>query len=289
MNLFNAGFPDLFELNIGKYAELFIDYLMTNWTGFFYAIRSVLSSALLSMEQFLMGMPALIFILAVFLLACFLVSWKSGIVFSVMLIIIGLMGYWKSMMFTLSIVFSSVAIAIVLGILLGVLLTQSNIIRTLLHPILDALQTTPTFVYLLPGIMLFGLGKVPAVFVTIIYTIAPVVRLTYLGISQVPKEMVVVADAFGCTKLQKLIKVQLPQALPMIAAGINQTTLMSLSMVVVTSMIGAKGLGLDILTAISFIDIADAFEVGICVIFLAIILDRMTQGIANKFRKKYKV
>ena len=284
MQVFSSGFPDIGPLELGKYAERAVDYMFINWKPFLYGIRDGLSAFLLYAEKLLAWLPWWVLALVVFLLACKLTSWRSGLVFCGMLFLIGYMGYWESMIFTLSIVISAVLLSIVVGLTLGILISQNRVLEKIIRPILDAMQTTPSFVYLLPAIMLFSLGKVPAVFATSIYILPPVVRLTNLGIHQVQQSTIDAADAFGCTTIQKLCKVQLPQALPAIAAGINQTTLMSLSMVVITSMIGAKGLGLDILTAISFIDIATAAEAGLCVIFIAIILDRLTQGIAKKFQ-----
>ena len=285
MNFLQSGFPELTKLDLGQYADRAVDYMVVNWKAALYAIRDGLSWFLLNAENLLAFLPWWLLILIVFGLACWLTNWRSGVIFAAMLFLIGWMGYWESMVFTLAIVITAVIISIVIGILLGILISQSKIAKTILHPILDAMQTTPAFVYLLPAIMLFSLGKVPAVFATTIYILPPVVRLTNLGISQVPQATLDAANAFGCNTWQRLIKVQLPQAMPTIMAGINQTTLMSLSMVVITSMIGAKGLGLDILTAISFIDIAAAAEAGLCVIFIAIILDRLTQGLARKFQK----
>ncbi len=286
MQLWMSGFPDIEPLELGKYADRAVDYMVVNWKPFLYAVRDILSTFLLYTERFLAWLPWWVLVVIVFLLACRLTSWRSGIVFGGMLFLIGYMGYWESMIFTLAIVISAVLLSIVLGLALGILISQNQILEKIIRPVLDAMQTTPSFVYLLPAIMLFSLGKVPAVFATSIYILPPVVRLTNLGIRQVPQSTIDAADAFGCTAWQKLCKVLLPQALPTIAAGINQTTLMSLSMVVITSMIGAKGLGLDILTAISFIDIATAAEAGLSVIFIAIILDRLTQGIAKKFQEK---
>lgn len=287
MNIWQGGFPDVVLLNPGKYIEQAVDYMVLNWKPFLYAIRDVIAAAILNMEKGLGWLPWWVFVIIVFFLAVWLVNWKHGLIFSGMLFMIGAMGYWQSMIFTLTIVLAAVLLTIIVGIFLGIVISQNRILNRVIMPLVDAMQTTPSFVYLLPAIMLFGLGKVPAVLATFIYILSPVVRLTCLGINQVPQATIMAADAFGSSSWQKLFKVQLPQALPTIAAGINQTTLMSLSMVVVTSMIGAKGLGLDILTAISFIDIEDAAEAGLSVIFLAIILDRLTQGITRKIQKHW--
>ena len=189
------------------------------------------------------------------------------------------------MLLTLAIVLTSILIALLFGIPLGILMAKFNYVEKILKPILDAMQTTPTFVYLLPAIMLFGIGKAPSVIATVVYAIPPIIRLTSLGIRQVSKLSLDVADAFGCSWWQKLCKVEFPQALPVISTGINQTTMMALSMVVTSSMIGAKGLGLEVLSAIGYLDIGKAAEAGICIVFLAIVLDRITQNIAKKFAK----
>ena len=166
------------------------------------------------------------------------------------------------------------------------MIARYNAIEKIVHPILDAMQTTPSFVYLLPAVMLFGLGKVPAVLATTIYALPPVVRMTNLGIRNVTETAIMVADSFGCTPIQKLIKVQLPQAMTMITAGINQTTMMALGMIITSAMIGAEGLGLEILSAIGRMDVGVCAEVGICIVFVAIILDRITQGIAKIFSEE---
>jgi len=184
---------------------------------------------------------------------------------------------------TVAIVLTSVVISLLIGIPIGIIMTYNRHLDAVMKPILDGMQTMPSFVYLIPAIILFDLGKVPAVFSTTIYAVPPVIRLTNLGIRRVPKEMVEAAESFGSSRWQLLTKVQLPQALPTIMAGINQTTMMALAMVVIASMIGAKGLGMEVLIAINRIDIARGFESGLSIVFLAIIIDRISQGIANRF------
>jgi glycine betaine/proline transport system permease protein len=184
---------------------------------------------------------------------------------------------------TVAIVLTSVVISLLIGIPIGIIMTYNRHLDAVMKPILDGMQTMPSFVYLIPAIILFDLGKVPAVFATTIYAVPPVIRLTNLGIRRVPKEMVEAAESFGSSRWQLLTKVQLPQALPTIMAGINQTTMMALAMVVIASMIGAKGLGMEVLIAINRIDIARGFESGLSIVFLAIIIDRISQGIANRF------
>lgn len=159
-------------------------------------------------------------------------------------------------------------------------------VSMILRPILDAMQTMPSFVYLIPAIFFFGLGNVSAIFATLIYSLPPVIRLTDLAIRGVDKEVVESAQSFGSSRWQTLSKVQLPQALPTIMAGVNQTTMMALAMVVIASMVGASGLGEQVLVSINRIDIALGFEAGISIVFLAIIIDRITNGIAEKVQRR---
>ena len=223
-------------------------------------------------------------IIIVFILGWKLINWKSGVTFAGLLFLIGAMGLWDEMMLTLSVVLVAVVIACLIGVPLGILIAYNSRFGAMVKPVLDAMQTMPSFVYLIPAIMLFGLGSVPAVFATVIYSTPPAIRLTSLAIKGVSKEMVEAGNAFGSTKWQILTKIELPQAFPTIMMGINQTTMMAMAMVVISSMIGAKGLGLNVLQAINRINIAMGFEAGISIVFLAITIDRITQGIANKYK-----
>lgn len=189
------------------------------------------------------------------------------------------------MMTTIAIIVTAVLICLVLGIPFGILMSYSTGFSTVARPILDAMQTMPSFVYLIPAIFFFGLGNVSAIFATLIYALPPVIRLTELAIRGVDKEVIESAQSFGSSPWQMLRKVQLPQALPTIMAGVNQTTMMALAMVVIASMVGAQGLGEQVLIAINRIDIALGFEAGISIVFLAIIIDRITNGAADKFQK----
>ena len=200
--------------------------------------------------------------------------------------LVGSFDLWPETMTTISIVLISVILSLAIGIPFGVLMAFNNILSVVMRPILDAMQTMPTFVYLIPVIFFFPLGNVPAVIATIIYAMPPVMRLTELAIRNVDKEVVESAQSFGSSTMQMLTKVQLPQALPTIMAGVNQTTMMALSMAVVGSMVGAQGLGERVLYAINRIDISLGFEAGISIVFLAIIIDRITGGIADRLQKQ---
>lgn len=195
------------------------------------------------------------------------------------------MGLWEETMQTLALVLSSTGMALLLGIPLGIWMASSGRCNKVLQPVLDCMQTMPAFVYLIPAVLFFGLGTVPGAFATIIFAMPPVARLTALGICQVPKNVVEAARSFGATSWQLLYKVQLPLALPTILAGVNQTIMMSLSMVVVAAMISAGGLGEIVLKGITQMKIGMGFEGGIAVVILAIVLDRITQGIARKNRR----
>ena len=215
-------------------------------------------------------------------------SIRSGILYGVLLALIGAVGYWDMMELTLSIVIASVIIALIIGLPVGILLSGSDRANQIVRPILDTMQTMPVFVYLIPALLLFGTGNASAVIATVIYAVVPVIRLTSLGIRQVDKEVVEAARSFGSTKGQTLFKVQIPQALPTIMTGVNQTLMMAMAMVVTTSMIGARGLGMEVLNAVNRIEIGRGLVAGVSVVILAVILDRVTQGWFSDRKKSPK-
>jgi glycine betaine/proline transport system permease protein len=217
-------------------------------------------------------------------LTYFVVS-KSVSIFSVAgLLLIWNIGLWNATVSTLSLVLAATFIAVGLGLPLGIFAALNDKANKVIMPVLDFMQTMPAFVYLIPAIPFFGLGKVSAVFATVIFGMPPAIRLTSLGIRQVPGELIEASDAFGTTWKQKLLKVQLPMAVPTIMAGINQTIMLSLSMVVIAAMIGAGGLGGEVLRAIQRFQPGKGFEAGLGVVILAIILDRITQNIGKKYK-----
>ncbi|MGI6150337.1 MAG: ABC transporter permease [Christensenellales bacterium] len=205
-------------------------------------------------------------------------KFTSGILYAAMLFFIGVVGLWELMLMTLSIVIASVIIALVLGFPLGILISGSERANNIVRPIMDTMQTMPVFVYLIPALLFFGMGSASAVIATVIYAIVPVIRLTSLGIRQVDTEVVEAAKAFGSTRMQALIKVQIPQAMPTIMTGVNQTLMMAMAMVVTCSMIGARGLGNEVLIAVNRTEIGRGLISGISVVILAVLLDRLTQG-----------
>ncbi|MBW2562243.1 MAG: ABC transporter permease subunit, partial [Deltaproteobacteria bacterium] len=213
-------------------------------------------------------------------------KWWMGFVMALLLIFIGSFGYWKLSMMTLALTTSAVAVSLAIGIPIGILMAKNDLAESIIRPILDAMQTMPSFVYLIPALMLFGLGKVPALFATLIYAIPPVIRLTNVGIRQVSESVVEAARAFGANFWQRLFDVEMPLAIPSIMVGINQTTMMALAMVVIASMIGARGLGLEVLLAINRIEVGRGFEAGLCIVFLAIIIDRITHALSVRHQKE---
>ena len=266
---------------IGQYIEKAINWMTVNFSGFFDAVNAGMSSVIQVIESFWLWLPFYVTIA----LFTGLAYWKAGrgnaILTLVGLLFIYFAGFWDETMQTFALVLASALIALLIGIPLGIWSAESETAERIIRPILDFMQTMPAFVYLIPAVLFFGLGTVPGAFATIIFAMPPVVRLTSLGIKQVPGEIVEATRAFGATSRQLLFKVQLPLAMPTILAGVNQTIMMALSMVVIASMIGAKGLGEIVLQGISQLRIGLGFESGLAVVLLAIILDRITQNLGK--------
>ncbi len=276
-------FPSQIKIPLATWVDELMDWVLTHWGAFFDALGDVLLQVLLYIEKFFLWLPWFVVLILIGVVAWrALGRWWHGLIMAALLFIIGAFGYWKLAMMTLALVTSSVLISLAIGIPTGILMAQSDLFESLFRPVLDAMQTMPSFVYLIPALMLFGLGKVPAVFATIIYAVPPVIRLTNVGIRQVSKSVLEAAESLGSSSRQILFNVQLPLAFPSIMVGVNQTTMMALSMVVVASMIGARGLGLEVLLAINRIEVGRGFEAGLSIVFLAIIIDRITHALAAK-------
>lgn len=275
-------FPEFLDIPLAKVIDSIMDWLLLHLDGFFDFIGAIILHVVLALENLLLIIPWFVIVLLVGL-----AGWKllkkisTGIAFMLMMLLIGTFGYWDLAMRTLSLVIASVIFSLVIGLPLGIKMARSDRAERILKPLLDAMQTMPSFVYLIPALMFFGMGKVPAMFATIIYAVPPVIRLTNVGIRTVDIEALEAAKAFGATPKQILFDVQLPLAKPSIMVGINQTTMMALAMVVIGSMIGAKGLGMEVLLAISRIEVGRGFEAGISIVFLAIIIDRITHSFSN--------
>ena len=248
-----------------------------------------LTYLLLPIERLLTTMPPWLIIALVSVLAWFGVRkiWFA-LACGAGLFLIGAFGLWGALIDTLALLIVSVLVTVVIGIPIGIAMSGSKILRKVVTPILDVMQTMPSFVYLIPVLMLFGIGKVPALFATIIYALPPLIRLTTLGITQVNHEMVEAGRSFGSTHLQLLIWIKLPQALPSIMAGVNQAVMMSLSMVVLASMIGAPGLGEDVLQSIQTLNIGQGLQAGTAIVIVAIIIDRITQAFGQGKRARQK-
>lgn len=279
-------FPDALHISIRGPINEFVQNLVVNYGFVFKAISQTILHAILFFEWILRGLPWWAVLIAFMALAWF-ASRKVSLVamVGILLMVVGALGLWDLTMQTLALMLISTVISVAIGVPLGIWLAKSSIMRRITLPVLDVMQTMPSFVYLIPAIMLFGLGKVPAVLATIIYAVPPLIRLTDLGIRQVDSEVVEAATAFGGSPRQILFGVELPLATPTIMAGLNQTIMMALSMVVVASMIGARGLGEQVLNGIQTLDVGKGLEAGIGIVILAIVLDRITQSLGQSRQK----
>lgn len=271
---------------VGSWVEIALQWVVDNFRFVFQAIKVPFDIVLTGLEDGLTGAPDLL-MLAIIVI----VGWQAGgrklaLVTAASMIAIGLMGAWEESMVTLSIVLTCVIFCSLIGIPLGIVAARNDRFWTVLRPMLDLMQTIPSFVYLVPIVMLFSIGNVSGVIVTFIYALPPVVRLTNLGIRQVREDMVEAARAFGASKRQTLIKVELPLAMPTIMAGVNQTIMMALSMVVVASMISVTGLGQMVLRGIGRLDMGIATVGGLGIVFLAIVIDRISQSFGVSARDR---
>jgi len=230
----------------------------------------------------LSSVPPGLFLLATFIVGWWAASWRVGVFGLIAFALIGFMGVWDQMIITLSLVVTAVFFSVLIGLPLGILSSRSDRFYTILRPVLDIMQTTPPFVYLVPAVMLFSIGNVPGLIATIVFAMPPMIRLTNLGIRSVNAEFIEAAVAFGSTRRQILWKIQFPLAMPTIMAGLNQTIMLSLSMVVIAAIIGAGGLGLEVYAGLERLNIGQAFVGGIGIVLLAMVLDRVTQGLGEK-------
>ena len=274
------GFEDKI-IPLDTWVTAIIDWLVEGYRWFFQGLKWPVEVTLTGIEH---GLQVVHPLLVVALFA--FVAWRaSGVKLAVMtiatLVLIGMLGHWEDTMTTLAMVFSSVVFCTIVGIPLGIIAGRNDKFEGYLRPVLDAMQTTPAFVYLVPIVMLFSIGNVAGVLATIVFALPPIIRLTSLGIRQVHPELVEAALAFGATNWQVLRKVQIPLALPTIMAGLNQTIMMALSMVVIAALIGAGGLGAPVILGLNTLDIGLATIGGLGIVLLAIILDRITQAMGK--------
>ena len=270
------------SFDIGDGIDSAVNYILDNFSPALDLIAASIGFVTNGLQNGLLAVPMSVGIAVFVLLALWRVSFGFAVFAGLSLALVGQMGLWAAMMETLSLVIASTVIAMIVGLPLGVAMARRDSVAAVIRPALDLMQTMPAFVYLMPAAMFFGLGAVPGTIATVIFSMPPGVRLTNLGIRQVDVEFVEAGNAFGCTPTQLLLKVQLPNAMPSIMAGINQTIMLSLSMVVIASMIGAGGLGTTVLTGIQRLDVGTGFEGGLAVVILAVILDRLTQSLGRK-------
>jgi glycine betaine/proline transport system permease protein len=273
-----ARMQDQFTIPIGEWVQRGVEWIQDNLTGVLDGISDGLTFVIDGFEDGLLALPPLGLALAIVLLAGWRVGWRFGLFAAVSMTLIFGMQIWDETVSTLALVIGSSLLALLIGIPIGISMARNDGVEMVIRPVLDFMQTMPPFVYLIPAAIFFGLGKVPGAIATLIFAMPPAVRLTNLGIRQVSEENVEAGLAFGCTPRQLLFKVQLPLAMPSIMAGVNQTIMLALSMVVIASMIGAGGLGNTVLTGIQRLNVGLGFEGGLGVVLLAILLDRITQS-----------
>jgi glycine betaine/proline transport system permease protein len=271
------------RIPLGEWVDSFVASLYEHFEGLFRGFSYIIGGFVDLLTNFLTIIPAIVMII----ILCFLIWYTTRKLSLVIFTLIGLLfilniNYWAQTMQTLALVLTSVIISIIIGIPIGILASQNERFSKFLKPTLDFMQTMPAFVYLIPAITFFGVGVVPGIIASVIFAMPPTIRFTDLGIRQVPEDLIEAANAFGSTASQKLFKVQLPLATGTIMAGVNQSIMLSLSMVVTASLVGAPGLGVDVYRSVTQVNIGMGFEAGLAIVVIAIILDRITQGFYTK-------
>jgi len=276
-----------FKIPIGKAIEMLIDFFVDHFSFTTKAFSALTEHGIRMLVDAMMFFPAWLMVLFFSGLAWYLSRRRSIGIFALLgLGLIWNLGLWAPTVSTIALVLIATFFAVLIGLPLGILAALNRTINQIITPVLDFMQTMPAFVYLIPAIPFFGLGPVAAIFSTVIFSVPPAIRLTCLGIRQVPGELIEAADAFGCNRCQKLFKLQLPLAKQTIMAGVNQTIMLALSMVVIASMIGAKGLGGEVWKAIQRLQPGRGFEAGIGIVIVAIILDRIMQRFGSQTKAK---
>jgi glycine betaine/proline transport system permease protein len=279
----DMGFP--VRIPIGHWIDLVVVWLTDNFATVFDVISQVVGFILLKIDFLFNWIPWPVTISALVVIAWLVSGRRVALFVAIALFLMGSLELWAEGMSTLALVTTAVFISVILGLPAGIMSAKNERFDALLRPLLDGMQTIPSFVYLIPAIMFFGIGNVPGTMATVIFSLPPMVRLTSLGIRQVDFEVVEAGHAFGSTPWQLLVKIQLPLALPSIMTGVNQTVMMALSMVVVAAMIGAGGLGYKILYSIQRVDLAVGIEAGLGILFIAMVLDRILQGVTKRQQK----
>ncbi len=280
------GLDEKFNLGIGKAFEHVINWMQESFAVFFDMIRVSIKAVLNASESALLLPPPFVLILILVVIA-YLTAKRGVAIFTLLgFLLIYFMGLWELTMATLALIFTAAMLALIIAIPLGIWSSKNDVLKSIIRPILDFMQTLPAFIYLIPAVIFFELGEVPGVIATLIFSLPPAVRLTDLGIRQVPSEIREAAESFGASPAQMLFKAELPVATPTIMAGVNQTIMLALSMVVIAGMIGAGGLGNEVLRGLQQMDLPAGFEAGISIVILAIFLDRVTQALGGMGKKK---
>lgn len=281
----SGGFPASWRVPLRDWANAFVAWLVEEHSRTFRIVADSLTYALYQVERFLGWLP---WWLVIALLAA--VVWhaagrrlRPALLVAAALLLTGSFGLWDQLVTTLALMVIASTACIVIGVPLGVLMARSARLKAVIRPVLDVMQTMPSFVYLVPVVMLFGLGNVAALFATVVYALPPVVRLTDLGLRQVERELIEAAASAGATERQTLLLVRLPLALPTVLAGVNQSIMLALSMVVLASMVGARGLGQEVLRGLQRGDVGLGLEAGLAIVFLAVLIDRVAAGYARRF------
>ena len=272
------------KLPLASWVSLFTGWISDSFAFLFDPIKNEFGDGLENFADLLAAVPPVIVIAIVAVLAFFLSGKRFGLAaFSVVgLLLVWNQGLWEELMLSFSLVLVASLLSVIIGVPIGILMSKSKTAESIITPVLDFMQTMPAFVYLIPAVAFFSIGMVPGIFASLIFATPPTVRFTNLGIRQVSDELVEAAEAFGSTGAQKLFKVELPMAKRTIMAGINQTVMLALSMVVIASMIGAPGLGREVLSALQRADVGTGFVAGLGIVILAIIIDRFTQSFSTK-------
>ena len=274
------------KIPLGEWVDSLVEWVTVYFAGLFSFITNVIDGFLNILVDVLSVGPPIVLIIILALLVTYTSRWPLGIFTFLSLLLIVNLGYWESSIQTLAIVLLSGFLTILIGIPVGIWCAQNKTVQKIVMPLLDFMQTMPAFVYLIPSILFFGIGVVPGIVASFIFAIAPTIRMTNLGIREVPNELIEASNAFGSTSSQKLFKVQIPLATPTILAGVNQSIMLALSMVVTASLVGAPGLGADVYRAVSQINVGQGFEAGMSIVFIAIILDRITQNLIKPAYEK---
>lgn len=280
-------FPAAWQFRMGDAVDNAIKAFASDNRIVLGGIRDAVIAVVSGIRNTLEWIPWIVLVLAVVALSCYLTrKWYMGVIYGLMLTFVGCAGLWTMMLQTLSVVIAGVALCLLLGFPLGALLAMSSRANKIIRPVLDTMQTMPSWVYLIPAVMLFRPGATPALLAVTIYAIVPMVRMTSHGLLYVDAEMLEAARAFGSTRMQTLLKVQIPQAKPTIMAGVNQTIMMAMSMVVTCALIGYEGLGMEIYVATNQVQMGRALLPGIAIVIVAVILDRLTQAAVKRSEVK---